>query len=104
MLAAENPGVVFARAKGFGTWGPYSRYKSFDFIAQAISGAMAATGVPGGLPSVAVSGVRHATGIHPALGIMAALWQSQTTGTGQMIEVALHDAMLSTGRTASPPD
>ena len=100
VLAAENPGLVFARAKGFGTWGPYATYKSFDFIAQATSGAMAATGIPGGPPVIERFPVSdNATGIHLALGIMAALWQRRTTGTGQVVEVALHDAMLSMGRS-----
>lgn len=100
VLAAENPGLVFACAKGFGTWGPYATYKSFDFIAQATSGAMAATGIPGGPPVIERFPVSdNATGIHLALGIMAALWQRRTTGTGQVVEVALHDAMLSMGRS-----
>lgn len=100
VLAAENPGLVFARAKGFGTWGPYSTYKSFDFIAQATSGAMAATGIPGGPPVIERYPVSdNATGIHLALGVMAALWHRRTTGIGQVVEVALQDAMLSMGRS-----
>jgi formyl-CoA transferase len=100
VLTAENPRLIFARAKGFGTWGPYSSFKSFDFVAQATSGAMAATGVDGGEPMMERFPIAdHATGVHLALGIMAALWQRQTTGRGQQVEAALQDTMLSMGRT-----
>jgi formyl-CoA transferase len=94
-LHALNPRLIAASVKGFGGGGPYADYKSFEWIAQAMAGAMSMTGSPDGPPTKAIGGLADTgAGLHTAIGILAAIIQRQATGVGQQVEVAQQEAVV----------
>ena len=94
-LKEINHDVIHASIKGFGEWGPWSGYRSFETAAQATGGLMASNGYPDGPPiSTPVGAGDSATGVHMAVGILAALRQRDRTGEGQHIEVSMQDGVV----------
>ena len=90
-----NPRIVMGSIKGFGSSGPYADFKAYENVAQAMGGAMSTTGVPDGPPFVTGAQIGDSgTGLHLAIGLLAALRHRDTTGQGQYVEVAMMDGIM----------
>ncbi len=99
-LRQVNPRLVYCSITGFGQDGPYSQRAGYDFVIQGMSGFMSITGEaddkPGGGPQkagVAISDLM--TGMVATQAILAALLHRERSGTGQYIDMALLDVMVS---------
>ena len=90
-----NPRIVMGSIKGFGSSGPYAEFKAYENVAQAMGGAMSTTGIPDGPPFVTGAQIGDSgTGLHLAIGLLAALHQAKRTGQGQYVEVAMMDGVM----------
>jgi crotonobetainyl-CoA:carnitine CoA-transferase CaiB-like acyl-CoA transferase len=94
-VRARRPDVIYCSISGFGS-GAGARLPGYDLLAQAVSGLMSLTGAPDGPPFRAgISVFDVMTGLHSAIGILAALHHRDITGTGQQIETNLLSTALS---------
>src|SRR5256714_4491855 len=89
-----NPRMIVASIRGFGP-GPYEDCKVYENVAQCAGGAASTTGFDDAPPLVTGAQIGDSgTGLHLALGIVAALYQRNTTGKGQKVLAAMQDGVL----------
>lgn len=94
-VRAINPDVIYCSITGFGS-GAGSELPGYDLLVQAMGGLMSITGPGAEHPSkVGVALVDVLTGLHAAVGILAALHHRDATGEGQYLEVSLMRTILS---------
>ncbi|MBI2368958.1 MAG: CoA transferase [Deltaproteobacteria bacterium] len=95
-LRELNPGLIYCAVSGFGHTGPDRLRPGYDVVVQGESGVMSLTGFPDGPPlKVGISVADLVAGMLAVQGILLGLVARATTGRGQMVDVALHDGMVS---------
>jgi crotonobetainyl-CoA:carnitine CoA-transferase CaiB-like acyl-CoA transferase len=91
-LRRWNERLVCVALTGYGLDGPYCDNPAYDYVIQAMTGVMAATGDPAGPPTKAgYSAVDNSAGLVAAIGLLAKIVE----GRGGQVDVAMYDVMLS---------
>ena len=94
-LLAINPRLIMLRISGYGQTGPYRDKPGFGVVAEAMSGLRHLTAEPGRVPvRVGVSIGDTLASLHGVIGILLALHERQKSGQGQVIDVALYEAVF----------
>ena len=94
-LARSNPRLIVLRISGYGQTGPYKDRPGFGVVAEAMGGLRHLTAEPGRVPvRVGVSIGDTLASLHGVIGILMALHHRHATGTGQVVDVALYEAVF----------
>ena len=103
-LAAENPGLVMLRLSGFGQTGPYRDRAGFGAIGESMGGLRYVTGFPDRPPVRPNLSIGDAlASLHGVIGVLMALHHRDANGgKGQVIDVALYEAVFNMMEGALP--
>jgi len=103
-LAQTNPGLVMLRISGYGQSGPYRDRPGFGVIGEAMGGLRYLTGEPGRVPvRCGISIGDTLAALHGVIGVLTALYHRKVNGgTGQVIDVALHEAVFNVMESLLP--
>ena len=95
-LRQVNPRLVYCSVTGYGQQGPYSHRAGHDLNYQALAGAAALTGHPGGPPVMSGYQLADVGGgtLFGAIGILAALYARQQTGEGRYVDVSMTEGAM----------
>jgi formyl-CoA transferase len=103
-LSRINPGLVMLRISGYGQTGPYRDLPGFGAIGEAMGGLRHLTGEPGRVPvRCGISIGDTLAALHGTIGVLTALHHRKVNGgTGQVIDVALHEAVFNVMESLIP--
>ena len=103
-LSQDNPGLIMLRVSGFGQSGPYRDLPGFGVIGEAMAGLRHLTGEPGRMPvRCGISIGDTLAALHGTIGVLTALHhRQQNGGKGQVIDVALTEAVLNVMESLIP--
>ena len=93
----RNPRLIYGRMTGWGQTGPRARTAGHDINYIAMAGALAAIGKPGepATPPLNLVGDFGGGSLYLAFGLMAALWEREKSGQGQVVDAAIIDGVTS---------
>ncbi len=102
-LAARHRGIILVRVSGYGQTGPDAHKAGYASVAEAASGLRHLNGFPGQPPPrLALSLGDSLAGMFAAQGALAALHRRNSTGTGQVVDVALTESCLAIQESTIP--
>ena len=94
-LLKLNPRLIVLRISGYGQTGPYRDRPGFGVVAEAMGGLRHLTAEPGRVPvRVGISLGDTLAALHGVIGILIALHERKISGVGQVIDVALYEAVF----------
>ena len=94
-VKAVNPGIIYARISGYGQTGPFSEKPGYASVTEGYGGFRYINGEPGKAPvRPNISLGDTVAAIHAALGVLLAVIQRHKTGLGQVVDVALYEAVF----------
>ena len=94
-LQKINPRLIVLRISGYGQTGPYKDKPGFGVIAEAMGGLRHLTAEPGRVPvRMGVSMGDTLAALHGVIGVLIALHERERSGKGQVIDVALYEAVF----------
>jgi formyl-CoA transferase len=104
VLSELNPGLIMLRISGYGQTGPYRDLPGFGAIGEAMGGLRHLTGEPGRVPvRCGISIGDTLAALHGTIGVLTALYhRSVNGGKGQVIDVALHEAVFNVMESLVP--
>ena len=95
ILAAEHPALIYAACSGFGQTGPFAEKGAYDMIIQGMGGIISITGEPDGPPVRVGTSISDITAaLFTTIGILSALHNRNSTGKGQLVDVAMLDSLV----------
>lgn len=95
VLSKRFPKLIHCRISGFGADGPLGGFPGYDAVIQAMAGMFSINGTPEAGPTrIGIPLVDLGTGLYSALGIMMALFERQSSGQGQYIDMTLYDSAI----------
>jgi len=95
VVRARNPRIVYCSISAFGQVGAYAARPAHDLALQAISGSQSLTLGGDGQPAMtAIPIADQLSALHGLSAILMALLRRERTGRGDVIDIAMHDAML----------
>lgn len=103
-LAKDNPGLIMLRISGYGQTGPYRDLPGFGAIGEAMGGLRHLTGETGRVPvRCGISIGDTLAALHGTIGVLTALYHRKVNGgQGQVIDVALHEAVFNVMESLLP--
>lgn len=95
VLSQEHPGLIYVAISGFGQTGPMREQPALDVVVQGAGGIMSVTGEPGGPPIKPGVSLGDITGgLYGAIGTLAAVYERERSGKGQLVDISMLDCQV----------